>query len=176
MALTPSNSSVASLPLYSAHSHRETEHTKGGPSKSTEHTTMNRPQPIKMSSFGGIMISQEVTVDVQETGNPTTTMSPTNTNNNNNENNSSTTTSAPPELALVQTPPPTHQPYSLPSMQDVADAGNQMAPQFDRAIELREVVVSPLLGLGMSKVEVKKEDGEDGAATWVDALFSRCLH
>ncbi|KAK4235834.1 hypothetical protein C8A03DRAFT_36313 [Achaetomium macrosporum] len=168
MALTPSNASVSSLPLYSAQSAGEPEHTKA-PSKAAE-PNISKPPPLKMSSFGGIMISQEVTVHVQETGNTMIR---------NNSNNDTSNNTPPPELVLP-IPPPARQPYSAASkrgvllMQDVADAGNQIAPQFDQVMELREL--SPLLGLGMSKVEVKKDDGDGAATTWVDALFARCLY
>jgi hypothetical protein len=61
MALTPCNESVASLPL---ESELTSDHKLPSEVSETVQPVRRQQQPAKLS-FGGIMISQEVTVDVE---------------------------------------------------------------------------------------------------------------
>jgi hypothetical protein len=155
MALTPCNESVASLPL---ESELTSDHKLPSEVSETVHPVRRQQQPAKLS-FGGIMISHEVTVDVEE---------------------ATETAHDAPDL-----PPPTHHRDSsnggspgLPrqkSQRTLRSAGNeasQNVPRYDQAIELKEV--SAVLGRGQSKVEAKKE-GDDTVPTFVDDLFSSCI-
>jgi hypothetical protein len=162
MTMTPCDeSSVASLTLYGGNSGEadlasERKQLSDGSGSDIIKTTTRRQQPSKMS-FGGIMISQEVTVDVEVASVPAPDM---------------------PEM-----PPPTHQPdgsnapgltrqRSLRALQSANDAGTQNPPKYGQAIELKEVTT--VLGVGVSKVEVRKE-GDEAVTTFVDDLFTICI-
>ncbi len=98
------------------------------------------------------MISQEVTVDVEEVRHSVHEM---------------------PEV-----PPAARRRDASPGgvtrqMSQRGGGGNQNSSnRYDQAIELKEV--STVFGVGLSRVEVKKE-GDDTATTFVDDLFSTCI-
>ena len=170
MALTPCGSTV-SLPLYGgnegepeiasiAPTERKSPSDGSGSETAKPTTTRRQQQPTKLS-FGGIMISQEVTVDVEEVKGPVPPM---------------------PDM-----PPAAHQREPSNGDQGVArrksqralqsaggGGGSQLPPPYDRAIELEDV--STALGMGVSRVvEVKKEGDDDAVITFVDDLFSSCI-
>jgi hypothetical protein len=108
------------------------------------------PIPSAPKTFGGIMISQEVTVDVEET-----------------------------ETAGPASPVVRHGHDSVDGAQGLArhtslrgQRPGGVVPSYDQAIELKEV--TNVLGMGTSKVEVKKE-GDEAVTTFVDDLFSTCI-
>ncbi|KAH6844491.1 hypothetical protein B0I37DRAFT_313036 [Chaetomium sp. MPI-CAGE-AT-0009] len=158
VALTPCDESVSSL-LYGANGgESELASERKAPSEiSGSIKQVRRQQPAKMS-FGGIMISQEVTVDVEAA------------------------TGLPPDV--IELPPATHhretanaapgltRQRSQRALQNTGDAADQKPASYDQAIELKEV--STALGMGLSRVEVVKE-GDDTIATFVDDLFSVCI-
>lgn len=159
IALTPRNRSVSSLPLYNGNGGDSELASEGKPpSLVSDSLKPVRKQPPP-KSFGGIMISQEVTVDVEEARNSVHDM---------------------PDM-----PPPSRTRDASPSgvsrqmsqrttLQSVSGGGGNPAlgPRYDQAIELKEV--STVLGMGLSKVEVRKE-GDDVVTTFVDDLFSTCI-
>jgi hypothetical protein len=164
VVLTPCDESVSSL-LYGANGgDSDLGSDRKGPNIDISESTKpaRRQQPAKLS-FGGIMISQEVTVDVEQATEPAAAVDGT------------------PEM-----PPPTHQrdasnggltrQRSQRGLQSAAansgGGGGQNPPIYDQAIELKEV--SAVLGMGVSRVEVKKE-GDDAVTTFVDDLFSTCI-
>lgn len=168
VALTPCNGSVASLPLY-AGADGEVElvsnvlgdrklASEGSGSDTTKSST-RKQQPSKMS-FGGIMISQEVTVDVEEAG--------------------STVPGLPDMPPATQrresssTGPGAARQKGQRGLQSSGGEGSQSPPSYDRAIELKEVSTVLGSGMGTSSVEVRKE-GDDSVTTFVDDLFSSCL-
>ncbi|KAL2129413.1 hypothetical protein VTI74DRAFT_7824 [Chaetomium olivicolor] len=149
MALTPCDESVASLPLYSGNG-AETDQVSDrkdmniGLSVDPIKPISRRQLPPKMS-FGGIMISQEVTVDVEEARDSAHEM--------------------------PQMPSSTHQRDSSTGAAGLM-ARQRSQRVNEQGIELREV--STVLGVVQSKVEVKKE-GDDAVMTFVDDLFSSCI-
>ncbi|KAK4038646.1 hypothetical protein C8A01DRAFT_47780 [Parachaetomium inaequale] len=148
VALTLCDESVSSLLYGATGGESDLVSDRKGPIEISESTKpARRQQPAKLS-FGGIMISQEVTVDVEQATEPAAM-------------------DAAPEM-----PPPTHQrdasnggltrQRSQRALQSAAagggGGGGQNPPIYDQAIELKEV--STVLGMGLSRVEVKKE-GDD---------------
>ncbi|KAK4119781.1 hypothetical protein N657DRAFT_626081 [Parathielavia appendiculata] len=169
MTMTPCDeSSVASLTLYGVSGgEADLSPDRKQPSdisvSDIAKVASRRQQPSKIS-FGGIMISQEVTVDVEEV----TTV---------------------PASEMPEMPPPTHHHHhhhdgsiggggapgltrqrSLRGLQSAGDGQNP--PRYGDDIELKEV--KTVLGVGVSKVEVRKE-GDDVATTFVDDLFAICI-
>ncbi|KAL2267976.1 hypothetical protein VTJ83DRAFT_2822 [Remersonia thermophila] len=122
------------------------------PSQPSLVTTPLSPPPAA-NSFGGIMISQEVTVDVEETDAVA--------------------------LAEPDMPSAAHH-HSHESSEDATQAvarhkslrPSRGLPGYDQGIELKEVPNA--LGMGTSRVEVKKE-GDDVVTTFVDDLFATCI-
>ncbi len=152
VALTPCNGSAASLPLYNGNvGDSELALERKVPSEISDATKpARRPPPPK--SFGGIMISQEVTVNVEEARHSVHEM---------------------PEV-----PPAARHRDASPGgvtrqmSQRGGGANQNSSNRYDQAIELKEV--STVLGMGLSRVEVKKE-GDDTTTTFVDDLFSTCI-
>ncbi|KAL2262602.1 hypothetical protein VTK26DRAFT_736 [Humicola hyalothermophila] len=159
LGLTPVNTSAASLPQ-TVEGGPELYHISNGPGGTpgpdvTKWTSRKRHQQLNLP-FGSIMISQEVTVDVEDAAD-----------------------CAP---MVPGIPPPAHwrdpssgsqrsqRPLQVPDF-----GGSRQEPvSFDRAIELQEV--STVLGLGGVKVEVKGDMERDVApTTFVDDLFSSCI-
>ncbi|KAK4153769.1 hypothetical protein C8A00DRAFT_15022 [Chaetomidium leptoderma] len=162
VALTPCDESVSSLLAYGGNGGEpelssERKQPSDGSDSDTTKATARKQQPSK-SSFGGIMVSQEVTVDVEEMADQ-----PRNV----------------PEM-----PPATHHqdsPNSVPglarqrsqrALQNAGNGSGQNQPRYGQAIELKEV--STVLGISSSRVEVKME-GDDVVTTFVDDLFSSCI-
>jgi len=156
VALTPCDESVSSL-LYGGNgAESEMASERKTPSEISE-SIKPRQQPAKMS-FGGIMISQEVTVNVEEA------------------------TELPPDV--IELPPAAHhrdsgngapgltRQRSQRALQNMGNGTDQNPAKYDQAIELKEV--STALGMGLSRVEVVKE-GDDTITTFVDDLFSVCI-
>ncbi|KAL1838820.1 hypothetical protein VTJ49DRAFT_2177 [Mycothermus thermophilus] len=119
------------------------------------------PTTTGAKSFGGIMISQEVTVDVEETEDiaPAEPDVPSAAHYHSREPSDG----AAQVLARQKSLRP---PRGMPS------GACPAVPAYDQAIELKEV--SNVLGMGASRVEVKKER-DDAVTTFVDDLFSTCI-
>ncbi|KAJ4286353.1 hypothetical protein N0V88_008059 [Collariella sp. IMI 366227] len=149
MALTPCDESVASLTLYGANG-GETDMVpdiKDGSAGLTADPAKPMPRrqlPPKLS-FGGIMISQEVTVDVEEAR------------------------KSPNEVPDM--PSSAHRRDSSNGIPGFPLRQKSQRVN-EQGIELREV--SNVLGGVQSKVEVKKA-GDDAVTTFVDDLFSSCI-
>lgn len=177
-ALTPCNGSVSSLPLHPGGIEEvgrpESRLAEAQPSSEVygsesagfrawwrrlQQQKTQQKQPAKLP-LGGIMISQEVTVDVEEVGDtsPTTVLPDI----------------PPPASARVRDRTNTAPSLAAQALQQTATSmsGSYIPPPFDQAIELNKV--SALLGTGSSKVEVKRE-GDEMTVTFVDELFSSCL-
>lgn len=158
ITLTPRNRSVSSLPLYHGNGGDSELASEGKPASLVSESVkpVRRQPPHK--SFGGIMISQEVTVDVEETRNSMHGMPEM---------------PAPPHNRDASPAGVSRQMSQRTTLQSVGGAGNPpLGPRYDQAIELKEV--STVLGMGLSKVEVRKE-GDDAVTTFVDDLFSTCI-
>ncbi|EAQ91785.1 hypothetical protein CHGG_00020 [Chaetomium globosum CBS 148.51] len=149
VALTPYDESVSSL-LYAGNGgDSELASDRKTPSEISESIKpVRKQQPAKMS-FGGIMISQEVTVDVEEA------------------------TELPPDV--MELPPAAHhrdsgnggapgltRQRSQRALQNMANGPDQNSANYDQAIELKEVPTA--FGMGLSRVEVVKE-GDDTITT-----------
>lgn len=164
----PCDESVSSLPLYNTpggESEHSSDHKTGGAGDLGSSGSALKPparrQLIK-KSYGGIMISQEVTVDVEEARDEAHDMPEL-------PHASHRRDSYPASLARQrsQRGPPSSAGGGGPG------GGSQNQSRFDQAIELKEVTTG--LGMkGLSKVEVGKE-GDDTSTTFVDDLFSSCI-
>lgn len=153
VALTPCNGSAASLPLYNGNGGESKLALERKVPSEISDTTKPARRPPPPKSFGGIMISQEVTVNVEEARHSIHEM---------------------PEV-----PPAARHRDASPGgvtrqmSQRGGGANHSSSNRYDQAIELREVTT--VLGMGgLSRVEVKKE-GDDTATTFVDELFSTCI-
>ncbi|KAK3319482.1 hypothetical protein B0T19DRAFT_388288 [Cercophora scortea] len=157
---TSSNRSVSSLPFY----HPNNSDHKEPPALSSLHvedeikvvltnTAPNKqPQPRRLS-FGGIMVSQEVTVEVEEQ--PIITSPPSEAPHDNQ--------SARPETSRQDG-------RWAPNDEDDKARGTPQPPLFlEQGIELGEVRGVSKLGRGRSRAEVKKDDD---VRTFVDDLFA----
>ncbi|KAK4096399.1 hypothetical protein N658DRAFT_501627 [Parathielavia hyrcaniae] len=170
MTMTPSDErSVTSLTLYGVNSgDADLSSDRKQPSDASvsdiSKGASRRQQPPK-TSFGGIMISQEVTVDVEEVRVPASEMS-----------------------EMPEMPPAAHHHHHRDGSNGGGGGGTsgvsrrksvhglqgdgQNAPGYGEDIELKDV--QTMLGAGVSKVEVKKE-GDDVPTTFVDDLFAICV-
>jgi len=161
VALTSCNQSAVSLPLYN----RTTSDDQGVSGLANVRADLKNPPEISVTelidpisptrplpppskaSFGGIMISQEVTVDVEvaNNGGP------------NGDKSSDNDSDVGRKKSIRALPSAANAPIPVP---------------FDQAIEMCDV--SAVLGIGASTVQVAKED-DDVIRTFVDDLFSTCL-
>ncbi|KAK3690563.1 hypothetical protein B0T22DRAFT_463879 [Podospora appendiculata] len=152
---TPSNRSVSSIPFYTTasndHEHSPVLSSLDGDEIRVVLTNKQQPQPQpRRLSFGGIMVSQEVTVEVEEQ--PTITSPPSEASN-----------AAQGELSWQES----H--WAANGEEDRTRATPQEPLFHEQGIELGEVRGVNKLGRGLSRVEVKKEDD---VRTFVDDLFA----
>ncbi|KAK3935708.1 hypothetical protein QBC46DRAFT_358017 [Diplogelasinospora grovesii] len=181
MTFTPSNNnSAASMQQYN---------TNGGGRESPSHSSPGLKSPYEemrvspakhsrrqqqqhhqqLSPFGGIMVSQEITVDVEEANMPTIMMPPE-TYKAGHHPPRSPTSLATPRRKSAGTVSVEEDSLTIDGKAVTNHGGGiMMTPSFDQAYEMKEV--SPVLGLGLSRVEVKKEGD---VTTFVDELLASC--
>lgn len=171
ITLTPCDESALPETIYARNGgDLELEHDSDAPAEPTPSPDEDPPrrtgtpsaprQHAPKASLGGIMISQEVMIDVEE-GKDSIAMVPA--------------TSMPPK---PQDFPDghgrqaglTHQ-KSQGGLRTAGGRSTPIPPSYDRAAEAHDV--SAVLGIGLSKVEIKKEG--DAVTTFVDDLFASCI-
>ncbi|AEO67430.1 uncharacterized protein THITE_2144801 [Thermothielavioides terrestris NRRL 8126] len=177
MALTPSGGgSVSSLPLYGGeppdHAAAAAAADREPQAPSEVSSTDSAPQqqhPTKMS-FGGIMVSQEITVDVEDAAaaEPVHDDMPEMPAAAHHRQDSFGSGDGAHVLARHQS-----QGERAGAQGGAGGGGQNPPPRYERAIELREV--STAMCPGVSKVVVNKE-GDDAVETFVDDLFSVCIN
>ncbi|KAK0648286.1 hypothetical protein B0T16DRAFT_455770 [Cercophora newfieldiana] len=180
IASTPSNHSVASMQLYTIHSGDSDVPFDPTHQKSQFEESMDLYAPRKPtvhaqeSSLGGIMISSEVTVDVEHNDSiPSPTPTPNEASQmggrTRSHGNLNVLRQKSQRAVLHREREITALPLDGQNVGALSGTG-QMAASYEQAIEMDDV--STVLGVGLSKVVVKKE-GE--AMTFVDELFAKCI-
>ncbi|KAK4141468.1 uncharacterized protein C8A04DRAFT_14059 [Dichotomopilus funicola] len=162
ITLKPCGESVSSL-LETAGSGRDSDlvSDRKAPSEISElavKTGRRQQQPAK-GTYGGIMVSQEVTVDVEK-ATETTNIVP---------DIPSATHQRDSSLGAVKLVRQKSQ-RGLSNATHVDDGQN--SPEYGQDMELTEVKTA--LGMGLTRVEVKK-GGDDTITTFVDDLFAICI-
>ncbi|KAK3345833.1 hypothetical protein B0T25DRAFT_570990 [Lasiosphaeria hispida] len=177
MTSTPSNRSEMSIHLYNIGSGEPDSPSDQSESKSPYDEVAISADPYNprkhlqhQSSYGGIMISSEVTVDVEEV-HDVMPAAPAEVH----KGSSYSRSNSRPAMARQMSQRRILEGESVRTSLDGGNIGaqggaSQMTASFEQAIELKDV--STVLGVGLSKVEVRKE-GE--ATTFVDELFAHCI-
>jgi hypothetical protein len=175
IASSPSNHSVSSMQLYTINSGNSDLpfDPKAQFEESVDPYAPRKPaQQAQESSLGGIMISSEVTVDVEDNSMPTPTPplkdSPQIGGHTRSHSNLTLLRQKSQRVVLQRE----REIDSLPlDGQNVGtQGGTAQTASYEQAIEMGDV--STVLGMGLSKVVVKKE-GE--AMTFVDELLAKCI-
>jgi len=182
IASTPSNHSMSSMQLDTIHSgDSDMPFDPAGAKSQFEDSTMGagsytpRKLALQQSSLGGIMISSEVTVDVEEANDalpsPTPPLNePPQIGGRTRSHTNLNLLRAKSQRAVL------HREREITALpldgQNVGPLGGtaQMTASYEQAIEMDDV--STVLGVGLSKVVVKKEGD---AMTFVDELFAKCI-
>jgi len=181
IASTPSNHSVSSMQFYTIQS-GDSDMPFGPTHQKSEfgqaldlYAPRKHTAQAQESSLGGIMISSEVTVDVEQNDSiPSPTLPPTDEasrlgGRTRSHGNLTVLRQKSQRTVLNREQEITGLPLDGQNVGALSGTG-QMTASYEQAIEMDDV--STVLGMGLSRVVVKKE-GE--AMTFVDELFTKCI-